>query len=62
MALKAIKGIQNPNLLLDLNFLRINMNEISKHYKDFPKNIDKFDSWKENTNKIYNKIKSTSFR
>jgi geranylgeranyl reductase family protein len=62
---KAIKGITNPKLLLDLNYLRINMNKILEHYKDFPENIEdinEFEAWKEETNKIYNKIKNTSFR
>ena len=61
---KAIKGITNPKLLLDLNYLRINMNKISEHYKDFPEDledINEFEVWKEETNKIYNKIKNTSF-
>ncbi|MFX0187190.1 MAG: geranylgeranyl reductase family protein [Candidatus Hodarchaeota archaeon] len=61
---KAIKGITNPKLLLDLNYLRINMNKILEHYKDFPEDledINEFEVWKEETNKIYNKIKNTSF-
>ncbi|HEY0089488.1 MAG TPA: NAD(P)/FAD-dependent oxidoreductase [Candidatus Lokiarchaeia archaeon] len=64
MAAKAFKGIANPKLLLDLNYLRIKMNEISEHYKKFPKNIDnvqEFVAWKDNTEKIYNKIKNTTF-
>ena len=61
MALKAVRGISNPKLLLDLNYLRIRMNEIIKHYKNFPKDIDKYYSWKDNCEKIYNKIKNTNF-
>jgi len=64
MAAKAFKGIANPKLLLDLNYLRIKMNEMSKHFKKFPKNIDnvqEFVAWKDNTEKIYNKIKNTTF-
>ena len=48
MAVKAFKGISQPNLLLDLNYLRIKMNEISKLYKNFPKELDQFSKWKEN--------------
>ena len=64
MTVKFFKGIANPKLLLDLNYLRIKMNEISKHYKKFPKTIDnvqEFVAWKDNTEKIYNKIKNTTF-
>ncbi|MFX1393071.1 MAG: geranylgeranyl reductase family protein [Promethearchaeota archaeon] len=64
IASKVIKGINNPKLLLDLNYLRINMNNILKHYKSFPEDIEdinQFETWKEETNKIYNKIKNTSF-
>ena len=64
MAVKAIKGISNPKLLLDLNYLRIQMNEMIKHYKNFPEEIEdisSFEVWKENTTKIYNKIINTSF-
>ena len=57
MAVKAFKGISNPNLLLDLNYLRIRMNEISKLYKNFPKNLNQFSNWKEKVIEIYNKIK-----
>lgn len=57
MAIKAFKGLSRPNLLLDLNYLRIRMNEISKLYKSFPKNPSKFPEWKENVIKIYDKIK-----
>ncbi|MFX1470462.1 MAG: geranylgeranyl reductase family protein [Promethearchaeota archaeon] len=56
MAVKAFKGISRPNLLLDLNYLRIKMKEISKLYKNFPENIDTFSSWKEKVIEIYNKI------
>ena len=54
---KAIKGISKPNLLLDLNYLRIRMNEISKHYKNFPTNIEKFEDWKMRAIQVYDKIK-----
>ncbi|MFW9818002.1 MAG: geranylgeranyl reductase family protein [Candidatus Thorarchaeota archaeon] len=57
MAVKAFKGISNPNLLLDLNYLRIKMNEISKLYKNFPQNLEAFPDWKEKVIEIYNKIK-----
>ncbi|MFX0007758.1 MAG: geranylgeranyl reductase family protein [Promethearchaeota archaeon] len=57
MAVKAFKGISNPNLLLDLNYLRIKMNAISKLYKNFPLNLDGFPDWKEKVIEIYNKIK-----
>ncbi|MBY9019679.1 MAG: geranylgeranyl reductase family protein [Candidatus Lokiarchaeota archaeon] len=54
---KAFKGISRPNLLLDLNYLRIRMNEISKLYKNFPMNINQFDDWKNRAIQIYGKIK-----
>lgn len=57
MAVKAFKGISNPNLLLDLNYLRIRMNEISKLYKNFPKDLNQFSNWKEKVIEIYDKIK-----
>ena len=57
MAVKAIKGISRPDLLLDLNFLRIKMNEISRLYKNFPDVLDKFPEWKEKAIGIYDKIK-----
>jgi len=57
MAIKAFKGISRPNLLLDLNYLRIKMNEISRLYKAFPENIAKFPEWKEDVIGIYDKIK-----
>jgi len=56
MAVKAFKGISHPNLLLDLNYLRIRMNEISRLYKNFPKNLNKFSNWKEEVIEIYDKI------
>jgi flavin-dependent dehydrogenase len=55
---KAIKGMSKPNLLLDLNYLRIRMNEISKLYKNFPRNIEKFEQWKSRALQIYDKIKN----
>lgn len=57
MAVKAFRGISRPNLLLDLNYLRIKMNEISRHYKNFPGSLNKFSDWKEITIGIYDKIK-----
>lgn len=56
MAKKAIQGISNPKLLLDLNYLRIRMNEISKHYKKFPTNINDFAEWKTKTIQIYENL------
>jgi geranylgeranyl reductase family protein len=57
MVTKAFKGISKPNLLLDLNYLRIRMNEISKLYKNFPNSIENFDEWKRRTIQVYDKIK-----
>jgi geranylgeranyl reductase family protein len=57
MAFKAFKGISNPNLLLDLNYLRIKMNEISRLYKNFPQNLEGFPDWKEKVIETYNKLK-----
>ena len=57
MAVKAFKGISRPKLLLDLNYLRIKMNEISKLYKSFPENLDQFQDWKEKVIGIYDRIK-----
>ena len=54
---KAFKGISKPNLLLDLNYLRIRMNEISKLYKNFPANIANFEEWKKRAIQVYDKIK-----
>jgi len=53
---KAFKGISKPNLLLDLNYLRIRMNEISKLYKNFPANIANFEEWKRRAIQVYDKI------
>jgi digeranylgeranylglycerophospholipid reductase len=61
MVNKAIKGIENPKLLLDLNYLRIRMNEIQKHYKRFPQNIEEFEVWKDKTMEIYDKINKVSY-
>ena len=57
MVSKALKGITKPNLLLDLNYLRIRMNEISKLYKNFPTDINQFDEWKNRAIQIYEKIR-----
>jgi len=57
MAIKAFKGISRPNLLLDLNYLRIKMKEISNLYKNFPKEISKFSSWKMKVLEIYENIR-----
>ncbi len=56
MAFKAFKGIMRPDLLLDLNYLRLRMNEISKRYRNFPKISTNFDEWKTKVEEIYNKI------
>ncbi len=61
LAVKAIKGITKPKLLLDLNYLRIQMNEIFKHYKNFPKKVEDFENWKIKTVQIYEKIKKSTF-
>ncbi|MFX1588069.1 MAG: hypothetical protein ACFFC1_07940, partial [Promethearchaeota archaeon] len=57
MLTKAVKGISKPNLLLDLNYLRIRMNEISKIYKKFPENKEEFDLWRNKVLQVYDKIK-----
>ncbi len=57
MVNKAIKGIAQPNLLLDLNYLRIRMKEISKLYRNFPKNIHEFEEWKNKVTQVYDKIR-----
>jgi len=59
MVTKAFKGLSKPNLLLDLNFLRIRMNEISKLYKNFPSEVLKFEEWKSRVTEVYDKIKKT---
>lgn len=59
MATKAFKGLSKPKLLLDLNFLRIRMNEISKLYKNFPSEVLKFEEWKSKVTQVYDKIKKT---
>ncbi len=56
MVKKAISGISNPKLLLDLNYLRIRMNEISQHYRKFPREISKFEEWRQKTLQIYEKL------
>lgn len=56
MATKAFKGISRPNLLLDLNYLRIRMNEIAKLYKNFPSTVNEFPEWKASVKKIYEKV------
>ncbi len=61
LAFKAFKGITKPKLLLDLNYLRIQMNEIFKHYKNFPKKVEDFENWKIKTIQIYDKIKKSTF-
>ncbi len=58
---KLIKGISNPKLLLDLNFLRVKMNNISKHYKNFPQSVENFEPWKEKTIELYNIIKKSTY-
>jgi flavin-dependent dehydrogenase len=59
MVTKAFKGLSKSNLLLDLNYLRIRMNEISKLYKNFPNDIVKFEEWKSRVTQVYDKIKKT---
>ena len=61
MATKAIKGIANPKLLLDLNYLRIRMNEIIKHYKNFPRYNEDFEAWKNKTIDIYEKVEKMTY-
>jgi digeranylgeranylglycerophospholipid reductase len=61
LAFKAIKGISKPKLLLDLNYLRIQMNKIYKHYKTFPNKAEDFEKWKVKTVQIYDKIKKSTF-
>lgn len=60
MAAKAIRGITKPGLLLDLNFLRIHMGNISKHYQKFPKEMKGFEQWKEKTLEFYKKMELVS--
>lgn len=55
-ASKAFKGLSKPDLMLDLNYLRIRMNEIADLYNNFPKNISQFELWKLKVKEIYNKI------
>lgn len=61
MATKAIKGIANPKLMLDLNYLRIRMNEIIKHYKNFPINNEDFEVWKNKTIDIYDRVEKMTY-
>ena len=56
MAVKVFKGISKPNLLLDLNYLRIRMKEVSKLYKRFPKDISMFEAWKSSVVQVYDKV------
>jgi digeranylgeranylglycerophospholipid reductase len=57
MASKFIKGISKPDLLLDLNYLRIRMREISSIYKKFPLDLNNFERWKNNVIEVQNKVK-----
>jgi geranylgeranyl reductase family protein len=57
MAVKAFKGISKPNLLLDLNYLRIRMKEVSKLYKKFPNDISMFEPWKSSVLQVYDKVR-----
>lgn len=61
MLSKALKGITKPKLLLDLNYLRIQMDEISNHYRNFPTSPVNFHVWKNQAIQIYEKIKNTKF-
>ncbi len=56
MVSKAIKGLSNSKLLLDLNYLRIRMNEVSKIYRKFPSDINKFPEWKNKVVQVYNNL------
>ncbi len=56
MTIKAFKGISNPQLLLDLNYLRIRMKEISTLYKKFPSDINDFQKWQHNVIQVYDKV------
>jgi len=57
MAVKAFKGLSKPNLLLDLNYLRLRMKEISKLYKKFPEEITMFEPWKQRVIQVYDKVR-----
>ncbi len=57
VVVKAFKGISRPNLLLDLNYLRVKMKEISNLYKNFPREISRFSNWKNKIIEIYDNIK-----
>jgi hypothetical protein len=59
MAFKAFKGMSRPDLLLDLNYLRIRMNEIIKLYRNYPEVYypQKFENWKLKVKEEYDKIK-----
>jgi len=61
LASKVIKGITNPKFLLDLNYLRIKMNDINKHYKNFPEDIENFETWKNKTKEIYEQIQTKTY-
>ncbi|MEJ2252089.1 MAG: hypothetical protein P8Y70_08725 [Candidatus Lokiarchaeota archaeon] len=56
MASKAFKGITHPDLLLDLNYLRIRMNEMANLYKNFPYSVEKLPEWRDKVKKIYDKV------
>lgn len=58
---KAIKGIANPKLMLDLNYLRLRMGEIIKLYKNFPKTNENFDVWKNKIIEIYDKVDKMTY-
>ncbi|MBD3195518.1 MAG: geranylgeranyl reductase family protein [Candidatus Lokiarchaeota archaeon] len=57
IASKAFSGIKRPNLLLDLNYLRLRMNEIADIYRKFPMDISKFEAWKKEVKTVYSKLK-----
>ncbi|MFO8017513.1 MAG: NAD(P)/FAD-dependent oxidoreductase [Promethearchaeia archaeon] len=61
MISKALKGIAQPKLLLDLNYLRIQMDEIANHYRQFPSSVVSFEVWKKEAIEIYDKVKKTKF-
>ncbi|MBN1217223.1 MAG: geranylgeranyl reductase family protein [Candidatus Lokiarchaeota archaeon] len=56
MAFKAFKGISRPKLLLDLNYLRLRMNDIYILYENFPRSYNQFEDWKKEVKNVYDKI------
>ena len=58
MALKAFRGFSRPGFLLNLNYLRIHMNQVITLYRNFPgsNDIEEFESWKQKVGEQYKKI------